>query len=268
MSLPEPDANTDVLVTGASSGIGTEIARGLAKRGHNLVLVARRKDRLDELAETLKTRHDVRVDVVARDLGNRTERAALVDELGTRNRIVGGVCNCAGFGTQGRFVDLPIERELAEVELNAVAIVDLTHAFLPDMVKRRQGAVLNVASIAAFQPIPRMATYAASKAFVQTFSEAVHAELQGTGVSCTVLCPGPVPTEWAEIADAQALMIGPAQVSPNRVAKEAIAGMEGGKRYVIPGVVAKSLGIGGRFTPRSVLLRGITLGSRIRRESD
>jgi len=264
MSLPKPQDNVDVLVTGASSGIGTELARGLARRGHHTVLVARRKERLETLAEQLRAEHGVQVEVLARDLGDRAGRAALVDELRERPRLIGGVCNCAGFGTAGEFSRLPLDREQAEVELNALAVLDLTHAFLEDMVRRGEGAVLNVASIAAFQPIPRMATYSATKAFVQTFSEAVHEELRGTGVSCTVLCPGPVETEWAEIADADAVMIPAAKVSAHKVAEDAIVGMEQGKRSVIPGMVPKAMAAGGRFTPRSLLLPGLSLGRRLR----
>lgn len=264
MSLSKPAAGVDVLVTGASSGIGTELAKGLARRGHHLVLVARRKQRLEALAEQLRAEHGVEVEVLAYDLGDRAARAALVEELRGRNRLIDGVCNCAGFGTAGMFAKLPLEREVDQAELNAVAVLELTHAFLGDMLRRGAGAVLNVASIAAFQPIPSMATYSATKAFVQTFSEAVHEELHGTGVSCTVLCPGPVETEWSEIANADAVMIGPAKVSAEKVAEDAIVGMEQGKRSVIPGVVPKAIAAGGRFAPRSLLLPGLRLGRRLR----
>lgn len=264
MSLGKPQPNVDVLVTGASSGIGTELARGLARRGHNTVLVARRKERLEELAEQLRAEHGVEVEVLARDLGSREGRAALVEELRARPRLIGGVCNCAGFGTSGTFAKVPLDREQAEVELNAMAVLDLTHAFLQDMTRRGEGAVLNVASIAAFQPIPGMATYSATKAFVQTFSEAVHEELRGTGVSCTVLCPGPVETEWAEIADAEAVMLPGSKVSPEKVAEDAIVGMEQGKRSVVPGIVPKAMAAGGRFAPRSLLLPGLSIGRRLR----
>lgn len=264
MSLPKPTATADVVVTGASSGIGTELAQGLARRGHNLVLVARRKERMEQLAGRLHAEHGVTVTIHARDLGVVAERDALVDDLRTAGRTVSGVCNCAGFGTSGPFKDLPLQREREQVELNVVALMDLTHAFLADMVSARAGAVLNVASIAAFQPLPTMATYSASKAFVQTFSEAVHEELRGTGVSCTVLCPGPVETEWSEIASAEAVMIGPAKVSATDVAEAAIVGMEEGKRSVVPGVVPKAMSIAGHFAPRTLLLPGLTLGKRLR----
>jgi hypothetical protein len=264
MSLPKPAPESDVVVTGASSGIGTEIAKGLAKRGHNLVLVARRKERMEELAAQLRAEHGVQVTVHARDLGSSGERDALVSDLRTVGRTISGVCNCAGFGTSGKFKDLPLDRERQQVELNVVALMDLTHAFLDDMVSAGVGAVLNVASIAAFQPLPNMAVYSASKAFVQTFSEAVHEELRGTGVSCTVLCPGPVETEWSDIASAEAVMIGPAKVSPSDVAAAAIAGMEAGKRSVVPGLVPKAMSLAGHFAPRTLLLPGLSIGKRLR----
>lgn len=132
------------------------------------------------------------------------------------------------------------------------------------MIDRRAGAVLNIASIAGFQPIRGMAVYSATKAFVQIFSEAVHEELHGTGVSCTVLCPGPVPTEWAGTADAQQFSIGIAQVSPADVARAAIAGMVEGRRSVVPGLVPKVVSFGGRFAPRSVLLPALRIGAGLR----
>jgi uncharacterized protein len=263
MSLPTPSADTNVFITGASSGIGTELARGLARRGYPLVLVARRRERLIELADELQKDHGVRVDVLSLDLADDAARAELSDRV--RRDQVAGLCNSAGFGTSGPFHKLPIEREREEVVLNALALMELTHAALPGMVDRGTGAVLNIASVAGFQPLPGMAVYSGTKAFVQTFSEAVHEELHGTGVSCTVLCPGPVPTEWADIADAQQWSVGIAQVSPADVAQAAIHGMLEGKRSVVPGLVPKVIGIGGRFTPRTVLLPALRLGQGLRR---
>src|SRR5271165_37777 len=262
MSLPQPGTDATVVVTGASSGIGTELARGLARRGYPLLLVARRRDRLDELAGELRSKHSVAVDVMPADLADGAARAQLTGRI--TDEPVAGVCNSAGFGTSGVFYELPIERERDEVTVNVIALMELTHAALPGMVERGAGSVLNIASIAGFQPIPDMAVYSASKAFVQTFSEAVHEELHGTGVSCTVLCPGPVPTEWADIADAHRFDMPIAQVSAHDVAEEAIHGMLAGKRSVIPGLVPKAAGMGGRFTPRSILLPALRIGRQIR----
>jgi uncharacterized protein len=262
MSLPKSSADATVVVTGASSGIGTELARDLARRGYPLLLVARRQERLDDLAADLQDKHAVAVDVMALDLADSSARAELTGRISSI--AVAGLCNSAGFGTNGNFHELPIEREREEVTLNALALMELTHAVLPGMINRGVGAVLNIASIAAFQPLPGMAVYSATKAFVQTFSEAVHEELHGTGVSCTALCPGPVPTEWADIADAQQWSIGIAQVSPSDVAKEAIAGMLEGRRSVVPGLVPKVVSVGGRFAPRSVLLPVLRIGNSLR----
>ncbi|OBG74675.1 ketoacyl reductase [Mycobacterium sp. E2462] len=262
MSLPKPDIQSTVVITGASSGIGAELARGLARRGFPLLLVARRRERLDELANEVGKEFSVAVEVLPLDLSDAKGRAKLINRL--RGEPIAGLCNSAGFGTSGVFHELPVERESEEVTLNALVLMELTHAALPGMVKRGAGAVMNIASIAGFQPVPYMAVYSATKAFVQTFSEAVHEELHGTGVSVTCLCPGPVPTEWAEIANAERFSIPMAQVSPREVAEAAISGMLSGRRTVVPGVVPKVVSTGGRFVPRSLLLPGIRIGNRFR----
>lgn len=262
MSLPKPSTDTTVVVTGASSGIGTNSPEASPAGGYPLLLVARRRQKLDDLAAELHGQHSVAVDVMALDLADSAARTQLADRI--TGSAVAGLCNSAGFGTSGQFHTLPIEREREEVTLNALALMELTHAALPGMIDRRAGAILNIASIAGFQPIPGMAVYSATKAFVQTFSEAVHEELHGTGVSCTALCPGPVPTEWADIADAQQWSIGIAQVSPADVAHEAIAGMLEGRRSVVPGLVPKVVSLGGRFAPRSVLLPALRIGNGLR----
>lgn len=255
MSLPAPDADTPVLVTGASSGIGAEIARGLGRRGYPLVVVARRADRLGDLADELAGQYSVRCEVLALDLGSEADRAALVDRVA--RQTLAGLVNSAGFGTNGLFQALDRRRETEQVTVNALAVMELTHAALPGMIARGSGAVLNIGSIAGFQPLPDAAVYSATKAFVQTFSEAVHEGLHGTGVSCTVLCPGPVPTEWWEVSGAAVTPqsgLGPVAVSAGTVAEAAITGMLDGKRLVIPGLGAKLMGVGGRFTPRGLLL--------------
>lgn len=262
MSLPKPNKESTVVITGASSGIGVELAKGLASRGFPLMLVARRRERLDELADQVTQEYKVGVEVLPLDLSDSQSRAQLADRL--RSDPIGGLCNSAGFGSSGRFYELPFERESEQVTLNALALMELTHAALPGMVERGAGAVLNIASIAGFQPIPYMAVYSATKAFVLTFSEAVQEELHGTGVSVTALCPGPVPTEWAEVANAERFSIPLAQVSPHDVAEAAIAGMLAGKRSVVPGVVPKVVSTSGRYIPRSLLLPGIRIGNKLR----
>lgn len=262
MSLPKPDIQTTVVITGASSGIGAELARGLARRGFPLLLVARRRERLDDLANEVGEEYSIAVEVLPLDLSESRARAKLANRL--RSEPIAGLCNSAGFGTSGVFHELPVERESEEVTLNSLVLMELTHATLPGMVERGAGAVMNIASIAGFQPVPYMAVYSATKAFVQTFSEAVHEELHGTGVSVTCLCPGPVPTEWAEIANAERFSIPLAQVSPHDVAEAAIGGMLSGRRTVVPGVVPKVVSTGGRYVPRSLLLPGIRIGNRFR----
>ena len=257
MSLPAPRPDTTILITGASAGIGTELARGLARRGHNLVLTARREDRLLELAEELRRAHGIAAEVHARDLGDDAARAELVRTVRGGERALVGLCNNAGFGTFGKFHALPIDTELSMIRLNVLALVELAGEFLPEMVRRGEGAVLNVSSVAAFQPLPANATYAATKAFVSSFTEAIHAELAGTGVSCSALCPGPVETEFGEVAgvgEQESQLPGFMQQTAEEVAEVGIEAMIKGKRSVFPGMGPRAAAFGGRFVPRSALL--------------
>ena len=199
MALPPPSDST-ALVTGASAGIGEAIARELASRGYGVTLVARREERLRALAGELRERHGVRAEVIAADLGERPARdrlAAQVEELGLDVEIL---VNNAGFGDRGQLRDPDRERLIAMLRVNCEALLDLQARYLPAMVERGRGAVINIASTAAFQPIPGTATYAATKAFVLSLSEAVHEELKGTGVTLTAVCPGPVKTEFMQAA--------------------------------------------------------------------
>jgi short-subunit dehydrogenase len=257
MALPSPSERSLVVITGASAGIGAELARQLADLGHHLALVARRRERLDELAGALRAEHGVEVLVLPCDLSDREARRQLAADIAATGREVIGLCNNAGFGTFGRFHELDLEHEAAMVELNVAALHELTGTFLPGMVERGSGAILNVGSVAGYQPIPGNATYAATKAFVQSFSEAVHAEVRSKGVSVTTLNPGPVPTEFGETAgvgEAESKLPGFMTVDAESVAAAAVHGMVRGKRTVVPGTVTKALGLGGRFSPRSVLL--------------
>jgi short-subunit dehydrogenase len=255
MSLPPPSRTETVVVTGASAGIGTELARELARRGYGLTLVARRRERLAALAGELARDHAAEVDVQACDLADPDARAQLVTALRDGKREVAGICNNAGKGTFGHFLGQEREDERRMIEINLLALWELTAALLPDLVARGRGAVLNVGSSAGFQPFPGHATYAATKAFVNTFSEALHQELAGTGVSCTVLCPGPVHTEFFDAKPA-AFEASPSalRIDASAVARQAVDAMIRGRRIVVPGVMAKTLVTQARFLPRPILL--------------
>lgn len=257
MSLPEPQAESRAIVTGASSGIGAELADLLAARGHSLLLVARRQDRLTELADRLASAHGVTVETRACDLADPVSRRTLAADVASLN--VSALCNNAGFTTVGNVYELDPDRERDEVELNVVAVHDLTLAVLPGMVRRRAGSILITGSTAGVQPIPGQATYSASKAFANTFSEAVHAELRGTGVSCTLLAPGPVRTEFTKVAGIEATettVPGFLWTSARQVAEAAVAGMAKGRRRVVPGLPAQAMTLS-QYVPHGVLLPAI-----------
>ncbi|KAA8884235.1 SDR family oxidoreductase [Nocardia colli] len=254
MSLPEPTPDARAVITGASSGIGTALAENLARQGYSLILVARREDRLRELAGRLAGRYGVEAEIRAVDLADRDARATLCDELTTRTIAV--LCNNAGFATYGELAAADPARERRQVELNSVAVHDLTLAVLPGMVARDAGAILITGSTAGNQPSPHNATYAASKAFANTLAESLHGELAGTGVGCTLLAPGPVRTEYAEVAEipnVDRLIPAPLWVSAEHAAAEAIAGLAAGRRRVVPGVFAKAQTLGGQYTPRALI---------------
>jgi short-subunit dehydrogenase len=257
MTLPPPTPDSTCLVTGASSGIGAEIARGLAARGHGLTLVARREDRLEELADELERDHGVRVEIVAADVSDPAERERLAREVEERGLIVEVLVNNAGFGSGGKFTRLDGEKEAAMVRTNCEAVVGLTSRFVGEMVERGQGAVLNLSSIASFQPIPYQATYGATKAFVRSFTDALHEELRGTGVTVTAVSPGPVRTEFGESGgfgggdDRIPEMF---WLDPEKVAEDALNALDGGERVVVPGLLNRVAAVYGHYIPRSVLL--------------
>jgi short-subunit dehydrogenase len=249
-ALDEKATNT-ALVTGASSGIGVAIATELARRGHALTLVARRADRLRDMAAQIGGEHRVRVEWVASDLADASDRDRLPAEIAARGQVVDLLVNNAGVGTNGPFHELPPAGEVRMVRLNVEAMVALCGAFVPGMVERGSGGVLNVASVSGFMPVPQQATYSASKAFVLTFTEALTVDLHGTGVTATALCPGPVKTEFAGLIEG---MPSAYFVEPARVAREAIDGLEQGHRTVIPGALNKVNAVSGRHAPRAVFL--------------
>jgi short-subunit dehydrogenase len=197
MPLPPPSPTSTAVVTGASSGIGADIARELAARGHGVTLVARREDKLRELAAELRA---VRVEVIACDVADADARAGLLEEVESRGLTVDVLVNNAGIGTIGAVAESAVDREIAQVRVNVEALIDLTTRAVQQMVPRHRGAILNVGSTAGFQPFPGQAGYAATKAFVISYTEALAAELVGTGVTVATLNPGPVRTEFLQSA--------------------------------------------------------------------
>ena len=255
MALPPPSPGSTVLVTGASSGIGADIARELADRGHAVTLVARREDRLTALAQELETKRHVRTDVIACDLSDAAARERLIDEIRARGLEVSVLINNAGFGTAGPFQDLDLDGELQMVRTNVEAVVHLCGVYIPPMITRGTGAVMNVASTAGFQPLPRQSTYSASKAFVLSFTEVLSSDLKGTGVTATALCPGPVRTEFTDQHEGFDVSSPDfVWMSSEDCAHTAVKGLERGKRVVVPGVGNRIGTLAGQHAPRSVLL--------------
>jgi short-subunit dehydrogenase len=239
------------LVTGASSGIGAEFAKQLSGDGYEVILVARRAERMQELASQLsRPAHVVACDI-ANDGGSLK---AKVDALGL---AVDVLVNNAGFGTHGRFVELDAAREAEEVRLNCEALVTLTHEFLPGMLERRRGGLINVASTAGMQPLPYEAVYAATKAFVRSFTDALAMELRGSGVRVMSVNPGPVSTEFQQVAHFPAdwLPPVPGRIPAEQVARESLAAFKRGQRSVIPGAVIRWFIRGSSIGPLPLKLR-------------
>ena len=257
MALPAPGPDRTCIVTGASSGIGEQIARLLAGRGHGVTLVARREDRLRTLAGELSA-SGVRAEVVAADLAEPGGREALATAVAERGLTVDVLVNNAGFSTTGPVHRSDAEREISMIRTDVEAVAHLCSLFLPGMVERGKGAVLNVASTAAFQPLPGQAGYSACKAFVLAYSRAVHTELKGTGVTLTVLCPGPVETEFAEaagITDEEAGTLPRFMwVSAEEVAKVGVEGMAAGRDVVIPGAANRIGATAAHLMPKRLLV--------------
>jgi len=249
------------LVTGASGGIGEELARLFAADGHSLVLVARSRDKLSALAEELSDRHNVNARVLPADLARAEAPREIFEELQSDAVTVDALVNNAGIGSYGLFAETDAKTELDLLQINVVALTHLTKLFLPQMIARRRGYVLNVASTAAFQPGPLMAVYYASKAYVLSFSEALANETSGTGVRVSVLCPGPTETGFVAAAGMGESKLFDANVmSARAVAVEGYRGMLSGKTIVIPGFRNRLLASGYRFAPRGLItkiVRGI-----------
>jgi short-subunit dehydrogenase len=259
MPLPSPKENTTAVVTGASSGIGAEIARQLARRGHGVTLVARREDRLKTLADELVIGYKIRSEVIAADLADADSRAAIPERIEARGLTVDILVNNAGLTTMGPVQRADRAAELAMVRTDVEAVVDLCTLFVAGMVTRHRGAILNTASTAAFQPLPGQAGYGASKAFVLSYGRALGAELRGTGVTVTTLCPGPVQTGFAESAgmtDTEASEALPKfmWVPAADVAKAAVDGLAAGRPVVIPGAANRATAALAHLAPKAMIL--------------
>lgn len=239
------------LVTGASAGIGEALARELAKRGNNLILVARTESTLERLATDLKSKYSTECDVLPADLTRPGDVEIVASEI--QKRSVSTLVNNAGYGTYGSFYELPLDEELGSIQLNISALVALSHAALELFVPRRAGNLLNVASTASFQPGPRNATYSATKSFVRSFTEAIHEEVLKSTVHVTALCPGFTRTDFQKRAGMEASNVpGFMWASPEPVAAQGIDALERNDAVCIPGFVNKASSIGARLVPLSV----------------
>jgi short-subunit dehydrogenase len=243
--------NKVALITGASAGLGVEFARQLSERGHRLVLAARRKERLDALAKELGKARAVSI-----DLSKKDSAAKLLADLEANGETVDLLVNNAGFGLIGRFAELDAKRERQMIDLNVGTLTDLCRAVAPQMIARKSGAILNVASIAAFQPGPGMAVYCATKAFVLSLSEALHEELKPHGVKVSCLCPGPTRTEFGEVAGLKG-ELGKAfeklSMDAQTVVRLGLEALDKNRAIRVTGGINKVGAASSRFLPRSVV---------------
>jgi short-subunit dehydrogenase len=242
------------VITGASSGIGAELARVFAARGYALVLIARRHERLEALAEEIQRAHNIPVEVMALDLEDREAPQDLVEMLRDQNIQVHTLVNNAGFGLRGNFATLPFERQVAMIDLNVTALTVLSRLMLPGMLERGRGGILNVASTAAFQAGPNMAVYYATKAYVLSLSEALHEEAKPRGVTVTALCPGPTESEFSATADLEtSKRFKQGAMSAAEVARIGVDGYEAGRSIVVPGAANRLGAIGAKLLPRAMI---------------
>ncbi len=247
-----------VLLTGASSGIGLELAKCFAADQSNLILIARTTAALEKLAADLRSEFQIETHVITADLARPDSPQNIFDELKGRGVIVDVLVNNAGFGLHGAFVELPLVRQLEIIQVNVASLVALTGLFLPGMIARKRGGILNVGSIAGFLPGPNMAIYYASKAFVQSFSDALFEELRGTGVGITNLCPGPTETNFSQTARSHRTR----ETQVNKMSAQLVAQIghrdfRRGKDVSIPGFSNKLLASAVKLLPRAVIRKGV-----------
>lgn len=248
--------NKIALITGASSGIGLSLASVFAKNHYDVLLIARKQEDLDKAAVDLQKQFDVKVYTLAKDLSLPNAPQEVYDFCRTQNLQIEVLANNAGFGTYGKFAEVDLAKQINLIDLNIRALTNLTGLFLPDMLKRKSGKILNTASTAAFQPGPLMAVYYASKAYVLSFSEALRNELQGQGISVTALCPGPTKTNFQNLEKTFSetkLMKNFSLMSSDVVAEIGYNALMKNKAYVIPGFVNKFLAFLTRFGPRNLV---------------
>ncbi|MFG2455726.1 SDR family NAD(P)-dependent oxidoreductase [Streptomyces sp. NPDC048523] len=246
-----------VIVTGASSGLGAEFAQQLAARGADLVLVARRADRLQSLADDLTRTHGVTVTVIARDLGLPDAGRTLRAELESRGIHATGLVNNAGFGTHGAFRDEDPERLQSMIALNVAALVDLSRAYIDPLTSAGNGFLINVASLLGYQPTPYLGVYGATKAFVLSFTESLWEETHGTGLRVLAVCPGAVETEFYDAAGSQSADYGSKRVTADHVVRAALDTLD--RRSAPPSVITngRPLALAGRFLPRRTVVRAM-----------
>jgi len=247
---PEPRKRSNVLITGASGGIGADLARVFAREGHDLVLVARSRERLDALAREIRDAHGAAARVLPVDLSVPGAAGALHERLAREGVLLDVLVNNAGFGMRGPFVELDPARQLEMIQVNLVALTEITRLFAPDMVRRGAGRILNVASTAAFQPGPLMAVYCATKAYVLSFSEALAEELRDSGVSVTCVAPGATDTGFGEVAGVSTTrLFRSGTMSSRSVAEAAYGAASKGVALVVPGCRNRLLSASVRFLP-------------------
>ncbi|MGK7938652.1 MAG: SDR family NAD(P)-dependent oxidoreductase [Crocosphaera sp.] len=252
---------TTALITGASSGIGQAFAEELATRQTNLILVARSQDKLDRIAKELQARTSVNVEIMVQDLTEPQAGQKVYDWVENKGLTVDLLINNAGFGDYGPFAERELSKQLEMIQLNVTVLVELTHLFLSQMQKQRQGSIINVASIAGFQALPYLSTYAATKAFVLSFTEALWAENKDTGINCLALCPGPTESNFFEVAEFPKTMENKntsSLVSAQTVVKDALKALEQNKSNVVTGGMGNNIIVNSsRFFPREWLLSAV-----------
>lgn len=239
------------LITGASAGLGAEFARQCAARGEETVIVARRRDRLEALAKEIGGK----VHVIGADLAATGAASALIAEVGRLGLSVDTLVNNAGFGLTGKFAALPLGRQREMIDLNIGTLTELAHLVLPAMLERGWGRILNVASTGAFQAGPGFGVYFATKAYVLSFTEALHQELKGTGIKVTALCPGPTATEFGEVAGMKSPKFAALAADAAGVVRAGLQGLDRNKAIVIPGIANKISANTSRFLPRAAMRR-------------